>query len=574
MKKEKTESTSNKKNRFRIIIASYNNEDWAEYNIVSILNQTYDNYHVTYVDDCSTDNTYEIVHNLVKDNDKFAIIKNEKNIGADGEAILNYTRFFDSLEDDDIFVDISGDDWLFDESVLENLNNFYNDKDLWMSYGGFYAYNGSDSLTIANPQNTEYPEFITKHKLYRRDVWRAGHLRTMKGFLLKAMDIKDIVSKIDNRPFYHAPDLAVSFPCLEMCPPEKIGVVDFPTYVWNASDKCQVRTHKRETADNMKYEVEIRNRKKYKEGLSGEKLPQVNVFPVDYYLEYLDIPKKFSYCYGQLIGEYDMVLLADWAILEYIEGKISIDKKVPIIARLFEQKDYFERKIYNAVLENYDKFDVVLTFDKDLLQKIPNARFIPPFLITEFNRLPNPGNHPPLKSSLLDTYELPKDALKIYDKTKLVSCVASRKAFLPGHIKRLNFIESIKNRVDLFGRGIREIPSKLDALRDYMFSVAIENVSCDDYYFTEKITECFLAGTIPIYHGCPNIGKFFDERGILYFNNEEELHDIINSLSKEKYDSMLEYAKINFQKCFDFPIFSDDLYDKYYKKIIEDGTTI
>ncbi len=32
-----------------------------------------------------------------------------------------------------------------------------------------------------------------------------------------------------------------------MCPTEKIGVADFPTYVWNGSEKCQVRTHKRES---------------------------------------------------------------------------------------------------------------------------------------------------------------------------------------------------------------------------------------------------------------------------------------------------------------------------------------
>lgn len=103
------------------MVASYNNEDWAEYNVVSILNQTYKNYHVYYVDDCSTDKTNQIVTDLIKNNDQFTIIRNEKNLGADGAAIYNHIRCFDSLEDDDICVQMSGDDWLFDENVLDKL---------------------------------------------------------------------------------------------------------------------------------------------------------------------------------------------------------------------------------------------------------------------------------------------------------------------------------------------------------------------------------------------------------------------------------------------------------------------
>ena len=65
-----------KQNKFIIIIASYNNEEWVEYNLASIINQTYDNYHVMYVDDCSTDKTNEIVKSIVGNNKKFTIIKN------------------------------------------------------------------------------------------------------------------------------------------------------------------------------------------------------------------------------------------------------------------------------------------------------------------------------------------------------------------------------------------------------------------------------------------------------------------------------------------------------------------
>ena len=130
-------------------------------------------------------------------------------------------------------------------------------------------------------------------------------------------------------------------------------------------------------------------------------------------------------------------------------------------------------------------------------------------------------------------------------------------------------IEAIKNRIDLYGRGIREIPSKLDALRDYMFNIAIENVSCDDNYFSEKIIDCFLTGTVPVYHGCIHIGEFLDERGILSFQTQEELDTIMNSLTPEKYQEMLPYVEANYKKCFEWPLNNNMLYDKYYKDIID-----
>jgi hypothetical protein len=267
-----------------------------------------------------------------------------------------------------------------------------------------------------------------------------------------------------------------------------------------------------------------------------------------------------------------MTLLCDPAIIQYLAGEFQVKKDAPLAVRLFEQREYFDRRIYNAILENYDKFDAVLTFDRELLKKVPNAIFLPPTEVTQFNRLPNPHGHPPYKSDLIDTYEIPEGTYQIYPKDKLVSAIVSSKAFLPGHVKRLEFIKAIQTKIDLFGRGMgKEIPSKVDALRDYMFSVAIENVSCDDNYFSEKIMDCFLTGTVPIYHGCTNIGEFFDMRGILYFENQEQLDEIIDSLTPEKYESMLEYVKINYEKAIQWPLDNDMLYDMYYKDIIEKG---
>ena len=114
-----------------------------------------------------------------------------------------------------------------------------------------------------------------------------------------------------------------------MCGKDKIGVLDFYSYVYNASPDVNQRTKNRESnQDNMKYEIEIRNRKVYKRLKDindiPKKLPQVNVW--DYPQENNSIPFKFSYVYKQLEGDFDLTLLNDINILKYLKGEIPIRK--------------------------------------------------------------------------------------------------------------------------------------------------------------------------------------------------------------------------------------------------------
>ena len=579
------------KNKFKIICPSYNNENWVDTHISSILEQTYDNYEVLYIDDCSTDKTWDKVNKLVGSNPKFKLVRNEENKGA----THNYVNFLDEFmsDDEEILVHLDGDDWFAIPNVLEELNNFYNKNDYWMTYGGFVEWKGGETTNQPFPQNSPYDSFVHRHNKYREDLWRASHLRTYKWFLFKSIDKNDFVSNIDNKLYWHASDLCWAYPCLEMCPEDKIGVVDFVTHVYNASEQNQVRTQEREHQDNSIFEFEIRNKKKYKttsdkEKLSGEKLPQVNLFGNK--LEYNNIPTKFSFCYNQTDGDFDLVFLGDEAIVDYLEGRIQIKKDVPIIARPFEDRNYWinkwgEPKIFNLLLQHYDKFDLILTLDKILLDKLPNSKFWPANYVSQFNCLPNNENIPPKKSVHWDSFEIPeKDTFKIHKKDKLVSCVASNKSFLPGHHTRLDFVNSIRNnhKVDLFGRGINPVDSKFDALKDYAFSVAIEMIKVGDMYhadkqiwtekeplWSEKINDCFLTGTVPIYYGCDAIGDFFNTDGILIFDTKEELQDIIDNLSMEKYQSMLPAIKDNLERAKKYPLNNDDLYDHFFKDLIK-----
>ncbi|MNJ97622.1 Glycosyltransferase family 10 (fucosyltransferase) [compost metagenome] len=104
--------------------------------------------------------------------------------------------------------------------------------------------------------------------------------------------------------------------------------------------------------------------------------------------------------------------------------------------------------------------------------------------------------------------------LKTIKKTKKLSIITSDKLFTEGHRKRYEFAMALKDYfgedIDLFGRGVKDFSDKWDVLKDYKYSIAIENASIDDW-MTEKIYDCFCAHTFPIYYGCPNLNKYFSE---------------------------------------------------------------
>lgn len=105
-----------------------------------------------------------------------------------------------------------------------------------------------------------------------------------------------------------------------------------------------------------------------------------------------------------------------------------------------------------------------------------------------------------------------------------------------------------RNDVDCFGRGIRPIDFKLEALGQYCFSIAMENFS-ENFYYTEKIIDCFMTETVPIYWGCPAIDDIFNPQGIISFSTVDELKQIIETLTFQKYQEMLPYVRENKIRC-------------------------
>jgi glycosyltransferase involved in cell wall biosynthesis len=539
-------------NKFTIIIPSYNNSDWVEYNLASILNQTYENWRVIYINDYSTDDTINKVRNIIGDNPKFTIIDNSINRGA----TFNYFENLESIDDTDIVLHLDGDDWLVDNDVLGNLNNFYNKYDYWMTYGGMVVWDGIN-YTPAHPQNTPYSDFVHKYKLYRRDTWRSSHLRTYRANLLKSIQKSDLKDLKKGEYYWHAVDLAFQYAAMEMCGRDRIGVVDFYTYVYNQHPSITQRTRARESVDNNIYELEIRNRKKYDYGIGSDKIPLINV--IGDFRERNSIPTKFSYVYNQTMGEFDITLIQDMDCIRYVNGEIPKINGI-VIADIHEAPHLMEQKqVYDLILDNYTMFDYIFTYDSNLL-KLPNSVFRNGGYECVLNKNVHKHHYPILTDESL---------FSIYDKNRNISFITSNKTFTELHRFRNECVQYISNKnVDIYGVGYNEILGKIDGLKDYKYSISIEN-GIHPNYFTEKILDCFLTGTIPIYKGCPNIGDFFDTRGIIVFNTTDELVTIIDNIKKGEYiidKSIIEY---NYNKALEFCYDNDRFYEKYLRPILK-----
>jgi len=104
-------------NKIGIVIPNYNYEHTIEKCLTSILNQTYKNYEIIFVDDVSTDKSVEIAKRLLKSPHKVIELKQKRlNGGARNEAYLHLS------ENTDYIFCVDSDDWLLDNEVLERIN--------------------------------------------------------------------------------------------------------------------------------------------------------------------------------------------------------------------------------------------------------------------------------------------------------------------------------------------------------------------------------------------------------------------------------------------------------------------
>ncbi len=240
---------------FKIIVPLYNSEEWIGKTIKSLDLQEYKNFECIIVDDCSTDNSYDIAQKNILNKPNYKLHKNEKNVGPLANAYNGALKLSSNLQDEDVVAILDGDDFLFSANTLTILNEAYKRDDCWMTYGSYI--NLSDKMRGKFAR--QVPKEVINSNMYRNYEWCTSHMRSYKSFLLNSVDRKDLLDKDGN--FYKAAgDLALMFPLLEMSG-HNAKYINEILYIWN--DLSPLNEHKDKRGTQLSCEAKIRGLKKY-----------------------------------------------------------------------------------------------------------------------------------------------------------------------------------------------------------------------------------------------------------------------------------------------------------------------
>ena len=98
--------------------------------------------------------------------------------------------------------------------------------------------------------------------------------------------------------------------------------------------------------------------------------------------------------------------------------------------------------------------------------------------------------------------------------------------------------------------------AKISLFKDFQYSIIIENtkeISC----FSEKLIDCLITKTIPIYYGCENIADYFNTDGWIILTSTsddiiKELYEKLAILNEEYYSKYINIIEENYKKAIDY----------------------
>ena len=209
-------------------------------------------------------------------------------------------------------------------------------------------------------------------------------------------------------------------------------------------------------------------------------------------------------------------------------------------------------------IQNHKNFDILVAYDQEILNKCPNSKFY-----------------------VYGTSWIPKsihENINISRKKPIISSLTGWKNFATGHNFRLKLYEHqlhIPLPVHWFRSGRENlIPNinnnriiggdrktgKSELFLDYQFSLIIENAKQQNW-FTEKLIDCLITKTIPIYWGCPNIKEWFDTTGWVILDSDSVDEFIEKCKVLPIYENYTETINKNYETSKKFVSFTKNVGD-------------
>lgn len=142
-----------------IITPNYNSEKFIAETIESVVSQSYKNWELLIVDDCSTDNSTIIIEEFIEKDKRIQLIKLQQNGGA---AITRNKGV--SLAKGDYIAFLDSDDRWFVDKLTKQLS-FMLDKDIAFSFTSYYSVSEqkTDQKLINVKQTINYKQLLTNN---------------------------------------------------------------------------------------------------------------------------------------------------------------------------------------------------------------------------------------------------------------------------------------------------------------------------------------------------------------------------------------------------------------------------
>ena len=204
-----------------IVTTLYNAENYIERCIGSLMGQTHKDFTCYITDDISTDRSVDLVKKMILGDDRFILIENKVKMYQPGnydQVIRNNTN----ISDDEVIVEVDGDDWLPDSNALKRIHDTYEDENIWIANGSFKYSTGS--IGFSSKQ--------TNFENLRNGRFTASHIRTWRAFLWRKIKEEDL--KDENGTYWKVTgDLSFMFPMLEMSGEKRYIFMEDVNYVYN-----------------------------------------------------------------------------------------------------------------------------------------------------------------------------------------------------------------------------------------------------------------------------------------------------------------------------------------------------
>lgn len=173
--------------KFSIIISAYNIETYIERAIKSVLEQTFENYELIIVNDCSKDKTLEKIQNF-KD-ERIIIINNEKNVGLGAVRNIGIAK-----AQGEYIVHLDGDDALYENTTLEKIDKLIDNDTPDIIYLGFKDVGGFNKVHLSTAENSTKEarltcdiNFSVPSKCWRREFLLENNIKFMENIYYEDM---------------------------------------------------------------------------------------------------------------------------------------------------------------------------------------------------------------------------------------------------------------------------------------------------------------------------------------------------------------------------------------------------